>query len=405
MLDAAGEPSQPPDAGGDGSGDYDWLFDPEAWVPVPELNEAGLAIANVTKLQWPGFVWEPCGVGCRMSRFDPGPIDITASASVTLRSIGGHWIGSFTLGYPLASGSWARLLLRVDLDTGEPWGAVRLESVAAVDMATMLSDAARLFVLVPLVPSGQDGTIGLLPGYLGDSVRWTSPKVPTGSTYRGFDFDGTWHWGTVIDHHAVKVATQEGSTVLELVHSGSYIQEMAVGGTSLYWTDCESPNARLWGWTLGGQAKVFASGPWNAAIVAASDERIAWVATQGTQYCSGSYESADLFWSPRVDDPAQMQIHGPIPLPLRFLSPSAVSNSWAALLQYHEEGAGILIVRLADGKKWEIPPRLPKHVSYVAGVRDNEVIASEWTSTTVLQPSRILRYDLTQLEQFAIPLP
>lgn len=107
----------------------------------------------------------------------------------------------------------------------------------------------------------------------------------------------------------------------------------------------------------------------------------------------------------RADDPNQMQIHGPIPLPLRFLSPSAVSNSWAALLQYHEEGAGILIVRLADGKKWEIPPRLPKHVSYVAGVRDNEVIAFEWTSTTVLQPSRILRYDLTQLEQFAVPLP
>lgn len=398
-----------PDARPDGSEEYDWLFDPEAWIPVPEITVTNVAVADVSKLQWPGFVWEDCGVGCRMSKFDPGPLEVTSiSNGSSVRLIDGEWVGSFTLSYPFPNFKRAKIVVRVNVDTGQVWGAVRLlRTEPQADMWMMFADATRVFSILPIDDNHKYHIVGLLPQHAGGFPVWLEPNFPLGPTRRAFDFDTSWHWGAVVDHHAVKVATQPGSTELQLVHSGSYIQEMAVAGSSLYWVDCENPTARLWGWTLGGQAKVLASGPWHASMVAASEDRIAWIGAQGSDYCSGGYESADLYWSARTDNVQALDVQGPIDIPISYKATLAVSTVWAATSKYtlfNENGSSIILVRLSDGKLWEIPGRGASFYNVVLSLRDDELLTIE-ESTAKSEMRWLVRYDLTKLDQYATPLP
>jgi hypothetical protein len=387
----------------DGSEGYDWLFDPEAWIPVPEITNATVSVADVSNLKWPGFVWQDCGAGCKVSPFDLGPLEVRSNInSTSVRVVGGEWIGSFTLTYPFPQGKGIITVMRVSLETSKVWGAAQVRSTPPASIWMLFSDAARLFTVHPFTPV--DRVFGLLPRTPGDQILWAKPDLPLGSDRKGFDFDATWHWGMVVDHQTVRVAEKIDSTELTTVHSGSYIPEFAVGGSSLYWTDCEYPKARLWGWPLGGQVEVLASGPWHASAIAASDDRIAWLAAQGNETCSGSFDSAALYWSPRADG-QPLDPQGPIPVPTRSWTSMAVNTSWGAVLGEQKETTTVIITRLSDGKKWEIPPREPTTYSVVASLRGNELLTLESNKGPTADMQRMTRHDLTKLDQYATPIP
>ena len=90
-------------------------------------------------------------------------------------------------------------------------------------------------------------------------------------------------------------------------------------------------------------------------------------------------------------------MHGPIPVPIFYHSFITVSSEWAAITKYPKNlgaAATILVVRLTDGKKWEIPARGPDYDNVVLSVREHELLTTETNLASGDMPW-LVRYDLT----------
>ena len=197
--------------------------------------------------------------------------------------------------------------------------------------------------------------------------------------------------------------------MFETVFSSPSYELVPVGrGPLVAWSDWSdwSPQsrARLRSWTKTGGTQVLASGPWDVVYIALSDSKIVWMGASGLQSIQGSYETAQLFWSPMATTPAGIEVHNSAVLPNTETATHrlATFGDLAATTVLYDAHADVVVANLVTGQTWSIPSRPGSHFVEVMAMNATELIVQEFSANgDVGNIERLVRLDLAKLDDLA----
>jgi hypothetical protein len=351
--------------------------------------------ADVAKLRWPGRQWEDCGPGCRRAEGCPGGALYWApSVASAVRRFEGttYFSHSFnvlaTEPAVTVSGIW-------ELEGDRPRIVLQTRQF---ECAVLLagSDSPFLFKI-----ERRRDPFKLWPGLASlddESVVWASPPLETGMA----SFDLVTGWGGVFAFADVGFTSTPGSAALAPIYGGSFVVRPASSGDQLVLGDWRTrTDGAVLGWTPAGGIQVLAEGPWLPAIVAASPERIAWLGVRGARAMEGSFDSAELYASPRAFDASGMRTQVIPAVPVAGMPHGFSTGGDFVSFGYCPGGCRILVGDLRSNKLWAIPSPTGKPL-LVLGATETEVIAGEQRDDSEpLWFQTVYRYDLNRLAEYA----
>jgi hypothetical protein len=366
---------------------------------------AGAAIFN-DPASWPKPAWQPCGVGCQVA----SPLEADATD---------------------AFGDGASSAVSEAGDFYYQTQAYNLDHTYLV--LRRLSDDRALAVLrVPLqcwVAGGQAAAPFVFEFIDGDAnATWmghyavgTKTFVPPQSSVSLNGQKLAWFsWDTAVGSLTVSGGPIrvlfDGQTQLQTLYQPTApVDNARARAGFVAWVDWAiPPTAR--GWTQQAGVNVLFSAPSNAVGFAMSDQAIAVLGVTGQLAQAGSYDTAQIYWSPFSTTAAGIQIHagadvsGQVAGPMHNMSTAgdfvAVTRNLPAA--FTSTSTGILVSQMSTGKLWSLKPR-PNTALVLAGVSGTEALAQEtdfaYAQQHGIEFQRWLRLDLTKLDQLVTTLP
>lgn len=373
---------------------YEWLFG-DAWTAVPTHADCNAAVADVTKLDWPGFDWQGCGEGCLRAEAVNGPEAIFKGARRVgsgSQHVGGELMLYLAAGVRLPPAlQWAAAISPKD------WRPVSILRTYGDECTPSFSGN---YTQVAQILAG-DGK-ATLAHVTTSGVILASPPAPLTSPRRYFDFDGG--WGYISGQATVAVSHQLDSTVFTSVYSSSGYAEIPKGvGAGVFWRDWTNV-ARLFVWTKAGGPRPLVQGAFSVTAFAVNSGKLAWLAATGDPL-QGIYDSVHVHSSPLQLDPDLVVPSAGIVVPVSGLAePMHLAGSWVVM---RDLGTRILLVNLSTKEVWGIDAPVG-HYQTALGLSETQLVVAD-SPPAVIQPSQnfynIIRYDLSKLSSYATKLP
>lgn len=400
---------------GDAGSDHDAGFDtglPDAtidmdaelpvaeWVPIAGLEMCDGHSLVLPAAAWPTRTWTSCGPGCltapsvQLSEgitagvYDSGAATIggetyfrTAMYTATynyheLRRMSDDavlYVLRFRKGCLVAAGFEGVPLLFELFETGQPQDGTLDHWVATFHLDDM-----------KLHP--HPGLVTLYP----NTQRWMSWN------------DG---WG-LLNGARVVAALDPTQVALTTIFQGGF-PDYARGHENLFaWVDLGYWPSPIRSFTAKGGVKTLVQGDsWGAVGLGIGDERIAWIKVTGPEASLGLFETAKLAWTPRTDEPANVQVIDGPSLTDTFTARAevdTVGDYIAAVVPGHAiNGApsGTFIFQVSTGKLWFIKAPAESFVT-LAALGTKEIIVMETSlKMDYAYFDRYIRYDLSKLDQ------
>ncbi|MBI4957372.1 MAG: hypothetical protein HY908_35515 [Myxococcales bacterium] len=254
----------------------------------------------------------------------------------------------------------------------------------------------------------------------GNGVRDYAARydVAAGTLVGGFAYDTSdnhpswfsWDdgWGTNDGGGVIRLTAEPGAPALTTVYaSGSWQTSAKARRNLVLWVDWGLVPSPIRSWTKANGQRVLISGPWDVGGLGLDDATIAWVGVHGPMTAIGSYETAELYWSPYAVDPAAVAVtQGPdLTNMLAGHVPVGVGGDYVALSTAgdpgHNAGSAVIVVHMPTQKLWRIEAR-PGTFLRLAAVSTQEVVAMETDkSLDYALFQRYLRFDLSALDTLA----
>jgi hypothetical protein len=310
----------------------------------------------------------------------------------------------------LVSGSpQYRLVIVTRISDGQAIAAVQQRS--RLDTCGVAGGATGSPFLFPFV--GSDSDLGLLVGRfdpVGSAFVWPPKWLPV-HDIQTTTFGNAEFWGMGFVDGSVRVASSFLATSLMKVDQGvasatsSFgidhvafwsLPEGSPGYSDIKMYDPQSGTGLL--------AKLAAT---HLLTVAASDRATVWIGTQGPHVFDGAFDSAKLYWSPRVARPEDAVVtEGPsLPgasdlLTLQTTGDFAATRSCAQ----DELSCRILVVQLSTKRVWKIPNRPGSLFREVLALSEKEILLTEidWPSGAryLQEIQRLVRISLANLDSY-----
>ena len=364
------------------------------WLPVPMGEACGLFAAESTE-RFPTRTWEPCGDGCLTAPSHlPGEIAASLGRSSAATGADGAIVARLTMG------NGSRLLVQIfSVEDGKTLGAIEQRAeLAACNVAGFAPDAPRL---VPFVREGGRYFAGrLAEGRGASSWRWQSRWIQA-SPVETSPFDlGDIH-GFAFDDGRVGVVPDLESAGWREIEAGPTPARHVFGvDGAAVWTTGSSIKR----WTREGLTTI-ASQPLFVASSAASSDKIVWIGTHGPSAREGSYDAAEIYWTP-TSGPEAGQIHRGASIAAR----SGLSDlqTWGDYAATRGCGAGaspscwLTVVRLSTDTVWTVQPRRGTRQAGVLAISPKEIlVAEDGADHTGDDFPRLTRLALSELDVLA----
>jgi hypothetical protein len=364
-------------------------------------------MAGDAKAHFPIRVWTGCGhSGCqvapaRMLESDTGVERASASAA--------YQNGDIYL--RLVSGSpQYGLTIVTRISDGQTIAAVQQRSrLSTCGVAGGASGSPFLFPFV-----GSDSDLGLLVGHfdpVGGAFVWPPKWLPVHDIHTT-TFGNDEFWGMGFVDGSVRVASSFLATSLIDVDHGVASATSSFGIDHVaFWSLPEgSPgysDIRMYVPPSG--TGLLARLPnTHLLTVAASERAIVWIGTQGPRVFDGSFDSAKLYWSPRVARAEDAVVtEGPsLPgandlLTLETAGDFAVTRS---CVTPDALTCRVLVVQLSAKRVWQIPNRPGSLFIEVLALSEKEILLTEidWPSGAryLQEIQRLVRINLANLDSY-----
>src|SRR5262245_38076917 len=295
------------------SGGWDassWLNDPDLWVPVNSATEklCGIHQAKLPSPKVPRRTWSPCADGCLVT-----PINIPDAGTLgaLTNAVAGTELNGDIYYRVSAHGMMGGVDDMVRLSDGEP--------VAVLKKAYGCPGTGVgpfLFKIYRITPEGEPiplQSIGQASPQVGAPITWALPglDVTAGLLTGYFDFNSG--WGVIRDYSTVEVALTPTSSALSTIWSSPAPQVNATARDDIVvWSDYSgwstASRSKLRVYTPSGGTAILLQGLTGDVVESAlTADRLVWLEATGVLAGQGAYESAQLFWSPKTTNPADVQ--------------------------------------------------------------------------------------------------
>jgi hypothetical protein len=398
--------------GGTGSGGDDeatWPGGRAAWSPIPGGEACGLYAADLARLRLPREVWASCGPGCLSATAlnSPGDRGIHRASAAATYADGEIYLR-------LESGAPAYTLIQLTrLSTGQTLAA---ELQTSHFESCVLSGAAAHGAFVQPIHGGPGLFAGLYDpraGKLTWPTAWLAGPLPIMTSV--FALDGG--WGAAFYDGTIRTVTAQAGPALTTIETTPVPSFSAVGaGDRVFWSSLDPARGLevIKGQVPGRGVQVFVAQDGNAHQLAASATTLVWVGAHGPEARQGTYQAAELYWSPLPTVPGEVAItRGPaLPVP-GGLSALQTAGDHAALVTCQpprdraaeELRCQLLVVQLSTRRLWSVRSRPGSVFLDVLAVSPTEVVATEIDApgrpALLQQVQRLVRLDLAHLDQLA----
>jgi hypothetical protein len=284
---------------------------------------------------------------------------------------------------------------------------------ARLDRCVIVGNAAASPFVVPFLAS-TDG-FGLLVSTVDPTVgtlSWPSNWIAwKGSTTSVFSNDSL--WGVALDDGSIRVSDGLPAMNMLKVDQGPVPSFRTYGRSNVaLWTlrDASAGLDVIKIYVPGAGAKQLVNQPnTNAQALAASDRIIAWIGTHGQRVLDGTYDAAELYWSPFVTSPKDAVVtQGPSLPAQNDLHELQTTGDYAATIGCGATGpasCNVLIVQMSTRKLWALSNRPSSLFLDVLALSDTEVFLAEidWPSAPqyLQQIQRFVRIRLGDLDSLA----
>ncbi|HRI68202.1 MAG TPA: hypothetical protein PK156_28425 [Polyangium sp.] len=212
-------------------------------------------------------------------------------------------------------------------------------------------------------------------------------------------------WG-VLNGSKVDVAMNPWQSALTTVYQGGFPDFPYAHENMLAWVDLGYWPSPIRRYTVKDGVKTLVQGNnWGAVGLGIGDERIAWIKVTGFEASLGIYESARMAWTPRTDDPANVQIIDGPSLTDKFTGRPQIGTvgDYIVVTISGHGGTGLpsatYVLQVSTGKLWYIEAPKNTYVT-LAALGTKEILVM--TTSFKINPNffeNYIRYDLSKLDQ------
>ena len=407
QVRAAGPAGVPPDSTVVPASD--WLFDSALWSRTPGGDPCDVWVAEGAKGRFPRRRWVECSDGCWVAPAVALDSDVGASRMTTSTA---YRDGELYL--RIVSGSPRyRMATVTRVSDGEIIAAVQQRN--RFDTCSIVGNALGSPFLFPFANAG----VGMLIGHVdrvSGHIDWSRQWVP----WRGVitsTFSNDSYWGMAFMDGVVRVASSFEATDLVEVDRGVLPITRSRGiHDQVFWAMPQAPSGhdviKMYAPAVG-TSLVAERKEAHLLTVSASESALVWIGTHGPRVFDGTFESAELYRSPRVGADSKFVINEGPKLPgANGLLQLENTDNYAATLSCRDADAlscRVIVVHLPSQRTWTIPNRPGSLFLDVLGLSDHELLLAEndWPSAAryLQETQRLVRLALDKLDNIEKDLP
>jgi hypothetical protein len=375
------------------------MYDPSAWMPVDTLPGCITRVARDARAIYPGHEFKSCGDGCQRAGVIPNSRGLAAILGTSARVVDGEL--RLSLSTRIESDRTVYLMGTYGFGDGKP-------SVLIAEDGRCLAQLAGNASLSTFRVFTRSGDFQYRIGWVDPSVSelvWPSPAAKW--VFEGFDYGTGWGGLDASSHRELFIAPDPTRAEVTSVYATSGVLYYPFASTGVVVVTEFVDGGRVLAWRPGGTVWPIAAGPWRAARLGISAERVGWLAVTGERASEGFFETATVYSCALPDSNEMCAAEEAVSLPIVATGGVlAVQGRWISLIGCSETECDAYLVDWKSKASYRVRRIADDHGIDVIGLSDKELFVADYSATVrgTADFDGLIRYDLSRVDDFATRL-